>query len=70
MSNLVLVNCPYYIRTGRTENAFTIVCEGVCENSTERIVFETHKKRRNYIENHCERMGGCCPLASIKKAER
>ena len=70
MSNLVLVNCPYYIRTGRTENSFTIICEGVCENSTERIIFDTRKKRKNYIEHHCEQMGDRCPLAAIKKAER
>lgn len=70
MSDLVLIDCPYYIRTGRTENAFTLVCEGVCENSAQRIVFETHKKRRNYIEHHCEQMGDRCPLAEAKKAER
>lgn len=55
----VNIKCPYYRATGEKY----IECEGAINDTKNKILFESVKKRHTFQGNNCFKCKNSCPLA-------
>ena len=54
-----LAQCPFYI----SEDSNRVLCEGIEEDSTIHIVFQSSTKKREYCKKHCRDNYKACKVS-------
>ena len=59
--NSIMVKCPFYCK----DEPPYITCEGVTEGSKIKLWFNSNKKCKNYMREHCFKIKSNCNIANM-----
>lgn len=57
----IKIKCPFYIK----DKPNYIICEGVVKGSRVNLWFRSDKRKKEYIEAHCNKICNNCHIASM-----